>query len=101
MATTPDYEEAPGMLKINKDLGWALEDELREKCRVLVGSNAVSLIVDLASANHVCSANMVILAYAGALAAKNKKSLKLLIAPRVARSFQLAGFDEFLDLTVV
>jgi anti-anti-sigma regulatory factor len=101
MATTPDYEEAPGMLKINKDLGWALEDELREKCRVLVNSNALSLIIDLTPANHVCSANLVIFAYAGALATKNKKSLKLLISKRVARSFQLAGFDEFLDLRVV
>ena len=101
MATTPDYEEAPGMLKINKDLGWALEDELREKCRALVNSNARSLIIDLTSANHVCSANLVTLAYAGALATKSNQSLKLLISQRVARSFQLAGFDEFLDLKVV
>lgn len=101
MGTIPDYEVAPGMLKVNKDLGWALEDELREKCRVLLESNAQHLIIDLSGATHVCSANMVILAYVGAMAAKEKKALRMLISQRVARAFELAGFKEFLNLDVV
>jgi len=101
MPNLPDYEESAGMLKINKDLGWALEDELREKCRKLIESPAKSLIIDLSQASHVCSANLVILAFAGALASKNRKSLKMLISSRVARAFQLAGFNEILDLKVV
>ncbi len=101
MPTTPDYEEAPGMLKVNKDLGWALENELREKCRLLVESGAQSLIIDLSAATHVCSANLVVLAYAGALAAKQKKAIRVMVSPQVSRSFQAAGFNEILDIKVV
>jgi anti-anti-sigma regulatory factor len=101
MGILPDYEEAPGMLKINKDLGWALEDELREKCRVLLEAKGQHLIIDLSGANHVCSANMVILAYVGAMAAKDQKTIRMLISKRVARAFELAGFKEFLNLDVV
>ncbi len=101
MSNIPDYEEAPGMLKVNKDLGWALENELREKCRLLVESNAQSLIIDLSAATHICSANLVVLAYVGALAAKQKKAVKVMVSAQVSRSFRAAGFDEILDIKVV
>ena len=101
MPATPDYEEALGMLKINKDLGWALENELREKCRLLVESPAKDLTIDLSVATHICSANLVVLAYAGALAAKHSKALKLMVTSQAARSFRAAGLDEVLDLKVI
>ncbi len=101
MPTVPEYEEAPGMLKVNKDLGWALENELREKCKQLVDSGAASLTIDLTAATHVCSANLVVLAYTGALAAKQKKALRVIVSPQVSRSFSAAGFNEILDIRVV
>ena len=101
MGTLPDYEEAPGMLKINKDLGWSCEEELREKCRSLLTANATSLIIDLTAANHVCSANLVIFAYVAAMAAKSSKTLRVIASKRVARLFEIAGFNEFLNLQVV
>jgi anti-anti-sigma regulatory factor len=101
MDSSPDYEEATGFLKINKDLGWALGDELQEKCRNLVASRASSLILDLSPATHVCSANMVVFACAGALAVQNKRVLKVIVSKRAARSFELAGFKEFMELQVV
>lgn len=101
MPDAPGYEEAPGFLKINKDLGWALGDELQEKCRGLVSGNARNLILDISQANHVCSANMVVFACAGALAVQNKQALKVVVSKRVARAFELAGFKEFLTMQVV
>jgi anti-anti-sigma factor len=94
----PDYEEAPGILKINKDLGWVLEDELREKCKKLLESQGRNLLIDISGADHVCSANMVVFAYVGAMAVKGNKKIKMRVSSRVARAFQLAGFDEFLAL---
>ena len=97
----PDYEDAPGMLKVNKDLGWVLEEELREKCRKLLESDGPNLVIDISAAEHVCSANLVVFAYAGAVASRKNKSLKLLVSPTAARAFQLAGFHEFIKLQVV
>ncbi len=94
----PDYEEGPGVLKINKDLGWVIEEELREKCRVLLDAKVPNLMIDISGADHVCSANMVVFAYVGAMANKRQKTLKVLVSPRVARAFRIAGFDEFLKL---
>ncbi len=94
----PEYEEGPGILKVNKDLGWVLEDELREKCRNLLRAEVPNLIIDISSADHVCSANMVVFAYVGAMAARRKKTIKMVVSTGVARSFHLAGFDEFLTL---
>jgi len=94
----PEYEEGPGILKINKDLGWVLEDELREKCRHLLQSEVSNLIIDISSADHVCSANMVVFAYVGAMAAKEHKTVKIVVSNPVARSFHIAGFDDFLSL---
>ena len=96
----PEYEEGPGILKINKDLGWVLEDELREKCRKLLAADVPALVIDISSAEHVCSANMVVFAYVGAMAGKSGKAVKVVVSSRVARSFQLAGFNEFLSLQV-
>lgn len=101
MPNVPDYEESPGMLKINKDLGWALENELREKCRTLVDSPAASLIIDIAAATHVCSANLVVLAYTSALAAKQKKELRVIVSSQVSRAFRAAGLNEVVDIKVV
>jgi anti-anti-sigma regulatory factor len=97
----PDYEEGPGVLKIKKDLGWVLDDELREKCRKLLDSKLANVVVDLASAEHVCSANLVVFAYVGAMAAKKQKRLKLILSQRTARAFQLAGFSEFADMEII
>jgi len=97
----PEYEEGPGILKVNKDLGWVLEDELREKCRKLLSAEVPNLVIDISSADHVCSANMVVFAYVGAMAAKRKKTIKMMVSNRVARSFHIAGFDDFLTLESV
>jgi len=94
----PEYEEGPGILKVNKDLGWVLEEELREKCRKLLESSVPNLLIDISGADHVCSANMVVFAYVGAMANKRGKALKMLVSQRVARAFRVAGFDEFLKL---
>jgi anti-anti-sigma factor len=94
----PEYEEGPGVLKVNKDLGWVLEDELREKCRKLLQSEVPNLVIDISSADHVCSANMVVFAYMGAMAAKKHKTIKMMVSSQVARSFHIAGFDDFLTL---
>ena len=96
-----DYEEAPGILKVNKDLGWVLEDELREKCRKLLAGEAANIIIDISTADHVCSANMVVFAYVGAMAAKERKVLKMVVSTGVARAFQSAGFGEFLRLETI
>ncbi|HOX05212.1 MAG TPA: STAS domain-containing protein [Planctomycetota bacterium] len=101
MPDAPDYEEAIGLLKINKDLGWALDNELREKCRSLIDSKAVNLTIDLSAATHVCSANLVVLAYASALAAKQKKALKIIVSSQVSRAFRAAGLNEVIDIKVV
>jgi anti-anti-sigma factor len=97
----PEYEEGPGVLRVNKDLGWVLEDELREKCRQLLESDVPNLVIDLSSADHVCSANMVVFAYVGAMAAKSRKSVKMIVSSKVARAFQIAGFSEFLSLEII
>jgi anti-anti-sigma regulatory factor len=96
-----EYEESPGILKVNKDLGWVLEEELREKCRNLLQSKASDLLIDISSADHVCSANMVVFAYVGAMAAKRKKTLRMLVSKRLVRSFQVAGFEDFINLEPV
>lgn len=101
MGSLPDYEEAPGFLKVNKDLGWALGDELQEKCRRLVSTSSANLLIDITSASHVCSANMVILACAGAMSVQTGKSLKIAVSKRAARAFELAGFNEFISLHIV
>ncbi|MHC4915043.1 MAG: STAS domain-containing protein [Planctomycetota bacterium] len=93
-----EYEEAPGVLKVNKDLGWVLEDELREKCRKLLSAKSSQLTIDISDAEHVCSANMVVFAYVGAMAAKRGKQVRMLVSNRVARIFRNSGFEEFLDL---
>ena len=92
------YEHGPGMLRISKDLGWALESELREQCRQLLEGGTPTLTVDLSAVHHVCSANMVAFAHLGAIAQKAGKRLTLLVNSRVARSFEMAGFGEFADL---
>ncbi len=96
-----DYEEGPGILKVNKDLGWVLEEELREKCRNLLTAKTPTVILDISSAEHVCSANLVVFSYTGAMAAKMGKKLVLKVSARAARSFQLAGLHEFLNLEIV
>ena len=101
MGNPADNEEAPGFLKINKDLGWALGDELQEKCRTLMSGKATSLVIDLSSASHVCSANMVILACTGAVSVQNGKTRKVVVSKRAARAFELAGFKDFISLQVV
>lgn len=96
-----DYETGPGILRINKDLGWAHGDELTQKCLDLVASNSPVLLIDIAGVGHVCSANLAILACAGAMAAKNNKPLKIRLSSRAARTFELAGFKNFASLEVV
>jgi anti-anti-sigma regulatory factor len=95
-----DYELGPGVLKINKDLGWILEGELREQCRDLLEDDSPELTIDISSAEHVCSANLVVFAYVGAMAGKAGKSLKMVVSERTARSFQLAGFGEFVKVEI-
>lgn len=96
-----DYEEGPGILKVNKDLGWVLEEELREKCRKLLEADTPQLLLDISGAEHVCSANLVVFSYVGAMATKKGKTLRMMVSPRAARSFKLAGFHEFLNLEIV
>jgi len=93
-----EYEEGPGVLKVNKDLGWVLEEELREKCRKLLAADSSELTIDISNAEHVCSANMVVFAYVGAMAAKRGKQVRILVSNRVARIFRTSGFGEFLNL---
>jgi len=95
-----EYERKPGILKINKDLGWILEDELREQCRSLLSDEQSELTIDISSAEHVCSANLVVFAYVGAMAGKAGKSLKMVVSAPAARSFQLAGFSEFVTIDI-
>ena len=90
-----------GILKVNKDLGWVLEEELRDKCRTLLAADTPTLMLDISSAEHVCSANLVVFSYTGAMAAKMGKHLLVKVSARAARSFQLAGFHEFLNLEIV
>jgi len=94
------YEYTPGMLRISKDLGWALDSELREHCRRLLEEGGPKLTVDLSEVNHVCSANLVAFAYLGAIAQKTEKKLDLIVNARVGRAFEVAGFAEFAVLHV-
>ena len=96
----PDYEYAPGTLRITKDLGWALDTELREHCRKLLDDGSPKLIIDLSEVNHVCSANLVAFAYLGAISQKSGKQLEMIVNPKVARTFEVAGFSEFAVLHV-
>lgn len=96
----PDYEHTPGRLCITKDLGWAIEAELREQCRRLLDSGSPALTVDLSQINHVCSANLVAFAYLGAVAQKDGKKLTLIVSPKIARSFEVVGFGEFAEISV-
>lgn len=93
-----EYEHAPGLLRITKDLGWALEAELRGHCRRLLDGGTPKITVDLSKVHHVCSANLVAFAYLGAVAQKEGKHLTLIVSSRVARSLEVAGFREFADL---
>lgn len=95
-----DYEHTPGLLRIGKDLGWALEAELRDHCRRLLDSGASKIAVDLSRVNHVCSSNLVAFAYLGAVAQKDGKHLTMIVNARVARSLEVAGFGEFATLQV-
>jgi len=96
-----DYELKKNVLTVRKDLGWPVEKELREQCDALLGSTDEHLLVDLTPVRHICSANMVAFASLGVMAQKEGKKLKIKVGGRAARSFQLAGFHEFLDMEIV
>ena len=49
------YEYTPGMLRIGKDLGWALDSELREHCRRLLEEGGPKLTVDLSEVSRTSS----------------------------------------------
>jgi len=96
-----DGKEGPKTLKVNEDLGWVIEEELREKCRSLLNSSASDLVIDISDSDQVCSANMVVFAYVGAMAAKAGKTVKIIASRPVARTFQRAALDDFLTLETV
>ncbi len=96
-----DYEIKDNVLTVRKDLGWPVEKELREQCDTLLEAPGEELIVDLTPVRHICSANMVAFASLGMTAQNRGKKIKLKVSRRAGRSFQLAGFHEFLDMEVV
>ena len=95
-----DYKLKDNVLTVYKDLGWPAEKELREQCDGLLRAPGDEIVVDLTPIRHICSANMVAFASLGVMAQKQGKKLKLKVSGRAARSFQLAGFHEFLDMEV-
>ena len=95
-----DYELNDNVLTIRKDLGWPAEQELRDWTHELLDVPGEELVVDLSSVKHMCSANMVAFASLGVTAQKEGKKLKVKASARVARSLQLAGFNEFFEMEI-
>ena len=90
-----------GTLKVDGDLEWYFNENLKDACKKLLESGEENLVVDFSSIRHISSDYMGLVAETSVQARKAGKTMRLVVPPRIAKVFRDTGFSEFVTIEVV